>query len=595
MTLRDDLYQPIPGDRPTGEDLRYSPLYDRIREARRQDEDLDQGVWRHERKLADYALVTQLAQELIATRSKDLQLAAWLTEALLIENSFAGLRSGLTCCLALIHRFGRELHPHSEDGDLEELAVPLEWLASRLPVTVRMAALNAAGHNWYQFRDSRAVGYEDKAKDPAQKKAREKALKEGKLSPEEFDKAFGQTPKAFYAANEESLGTAMQILGKLSEACDALFAEYSPGFGKLNASLEEVRHLTRQLLDKKRETEPDPIVAQVPAPDPVEESTRQPAVMAHSEAAAPARAVSIPIDPTSAAENIATAAAFLRRRDPLNPTSYLMLRGWRWGELRHAANLGDPTMLEAPPTEARCRIKQLALENRWQELLEAAETLMGHPCSRSWLDLQRMVIQACVALGPGFDAVAKAIRSELRALLNDVPELLTATMMDDSPAANAETQAWLRDLLTEQPLPAKIPFNGSSAHAGDLFRRKFFDPFVQATAAIEAGDHEKAFEVMRDEVARQRSGRGRFLRRLQLVQICVSASKESIAQPMLEDLISALETHKIEEWEERETVADALGIILSASKRIQSDAKEKQKYFERICRLDPVKALATGQ
>jgi hypothetical protein len=43
----------------------------------------------------------------------------------------------------------------------------------------------------------------------------------------------------------------------------------------------------------------------------------------------------------------------------------------------------------------------------------------------------------------------------------------------------------------------------------------------------------------------------------------------------------------------QQVVVDALATMLSASKRIQADAKEKQKYFERICRLDPVKALAT--
>jgi type VI secretion system protein ImpA len=128
----------------------------------------------------------------------------------------------------------------------------------------------------------------------------------------------------------------------------------------------------------------------------------------------------------------------------------------------------------------------------------------------------------------------------------------------------------------------------------DGFRKKFVDPYTLATAGMRAGEHQKAFEIMHEEIGRQRSGRGRFFRRLQLVQLCVSAGKEAIAQPILEDLISAADSHKIEEWEERETVADALATIMSASKKIQSDAKEKQKYFERICRLNPVKALATG-
>ena len=111
---------------------------------------------------------------------------------------------------------------------------------------------------------------------------------------------------------------------------------------------------------------------------------------------------------------------------------------------------------------------------------------------------------------------------------------------------------------------------------------------------MRAGEPQKAFEIMREEIARQRSGRARFFRNLQLVQLCIAAKKETIAQPILEDLAAAVEAHKIEEWEEQEAVADALSIIMSASKRIQGDAKEKQKYFERICRLDPVKALQAG-
>jgi type VI secretion system protein ImpA len=98
---------------------------------------------------------------------------------------------------------------------------------------------------------------------------------------------------------------------------------------------------------------------------------------------------------------------------------------------------------------------------------------------------------------------------------------------------------------------------------------------------------------MRDEISRQRSGRGRFFRRLQLIELCISANKQAIAQPILEELLATADAHKIEEWEEREVVADALATMLSASKRLQGDSKEKQKYFDRICRLDPVKALAT--
>ena len=136
----------------------------------------------------------------------------------------------------------------------------------------------------------------------------------------------------------------------------------------------------------------------------------------------------------------------MRKREPFSPAPYLLLRGLRWGELRTSSSLGDSTLLEAPPTELRQQMKRLALAKKWRELLEAGEQAMTLPCSRAWLDLQRLSVAACSALGPEYQPIATAIQSELRALLNDLPELLDATLLDDTPAANAETKLWLERL-----------------------------------------------------------------------------------------------------------------------------------------------------
>ena len=73
---------------------------------------------------------------------------------------------------------------------------------------------------------------------------------------------------------------------------------------------------------------------------------------------------------------------------------------------------------------------------------------MAGTCGRGWLDLQRYAIRACEELG--HQTVARAIRSELRALLRDYPQLPEATLLDDTGAANPETLAWLRqDVLSE--------------------------------------------------------------------------------------------------------------------------------------------------
>ena len=97
MPLREDILAPIAGENPSGIDLRYDTkllVYDKIKEARRKDDDLAQGDWQSERKTANYPLVIKLAQDTLATVSKDLQLAAWLTEALLVTEQYPGSLPG---------------------------------------------------------------------------------------------------------------------------------------------------------------------------------------------------------------------------------------------------------------------------------------------------------------------------------------------------------------------------------------------------------------------------------------------------------------------------------------------------------------------
>ena len=65
--MRDDLLNPIPGDNPGGENLWYDPVYDKIKEARREEDDAPQGEWQYDRKVADWKSVVKMAGDAIAT------------------------------------------------------------------------------------------------------------------------------------------------------------------------------------------------------------------------------------------------------------------------------------------------------------------------------------------------------------------------------------------------------------------------------------------------------------------------------------------------------------------------------------------------
>ncbi len=606
MPLREDLLNPIPGDNPSGTDVRYDTkllLYDKIKEARRQDDALAQGDWQHERKIADFALVAKLAQEALAARTKDLQLAAWLTEAMLTLEGFAGLRQGLTLCTGLVSGFWETLYPPVEDGDVELRAAPLEWLNTAIEIPLKSTPLVKSGYDWFRYKESRAVGYEEQVRTDKDKKAREQKISEGKLAPEAFDKAFSETPKTFYLQSEKELDGCLQALQSLEQLSDEKFGSAGPSLGKLRTALEEVRHTMHALLEKKRETDPDPVEA-VPASGPAQGVVAASIPAGLSGNSNPGITISVltssePPDRREAIATVARVAALLRKQQPHSPAPYLMMRGLRWGELRTAAQLGDSSLLEAPPTELRQHIKRLALAKKWSELLETAENAMSLPCSRAWLDLQRLVVGACAALGDEYEPIAAAIRSELKALLSDIPQLLDATLLDDTPAANKETRAWLMQLMgaaTSQSAPdaEAVPSSSNGHNPAPSWLDKSADAYVQAQEALKSGQPERAFEIMRREIARQGSGRGRFQRTMQLVELCVAAGKESIAQPLLDDLIQAIEDHKLDAWEDKETVAAALATVMRVSQKVQNDEGEKRKLFERICRLDPVRALTTG-
>jgi len=610
MPLRDDVLTPIAGENPSGANLRWDSVYDKIKEARRADSEgpLGNDVPR-ERKSADYKLVIKLASDALASRTKDLQIAVWLTEALLNQEGFGGLWQGIDLLRSLISDFWDTVYPEIEDGDLELRAAPVEWLGTRLDDALRKRPITRSGLNYYKFAEAQGVGTEeDASQSEAKRTAREEALAEGKIPQEEFDKESNATPTDQYQTWFNSLNGATESLQALDELCREKFVEAPPNFAPLRRAVDDVKSAVNQILQKKLAAEG----RLPPPPEPVEEapveeyapvSNDQP-----SGAAAPVRKRVVagiePQDLDDAAERLAAVARYLRQQDSYSPGPYLLLRGYRWGELRGYGEYPDPTLLLPPTSEVRQNIRKLALESNWSQLLEAAEAVMAQPCGRVWLDLQRYVVRA--ADESGYGAIAHAIRSELRALLTDLPQLPNWTMMDDTPTANAETQAWLKEVAPPPVVAAPEPVEvqaappviaamemddaqESSQPEGEPIPP---DTFTLALEAARSGRASEAIRMLADEIPSQPSGRARFQRKLQLAQICMMTGNELLAQPVLEDLVKAIDQHQLEDWEASGTVAHPLVLLYRCANKLDgTDPAFKQKLYARISRLDPVQAL----
>ena len=615
MPLRNDLLNPIAGENPSGQNLRYAPVYDKIKEARREEDDAAQGDWKMERKVADWPLAIKTAGETLATKSKDLQLAAWLTEALLKTQGVGGLRDGLDLLKALIEGFWDTLYPEIEDGDAEMRATPLEWVGGTLGRAVKDAPLTRGGHSWLAYKGSRKVPTETEAgESPSKAEAREAAVAEGKLTPEEFDKSFESSPKAYYAQLAADIDGALESLQTLDGLCGEKFQDVAPSFGPLRQSLEEVQQAVRIFLQRKREKEPDE-----PAPDaevadsdalgPQAEAVAEEAPVAQAAAAAPARArkpggalSAEPVDREDAIARVVSAAKYLRAQNPYDPAPYLLLRGLRWGELRAAGGEIDQALLAAPPGDLRQDLKRLGMEGNWTEVLEAAERGMGMECGRGWLDLQRYVGRACYELGSDYEAILNAVISGVRGFLSDYPRLAELTLMDDTPTANAETQAWLRESVMVAPGRVEAPYTptpyqpdadgGSAAlSAAGAGAEAAPDTFELALQAARCGRPQDGIEMLVREMAQERNGRARFHRRVQLTQLCISTGHEAIALPILQELAAEIERRKLEDWESPELLAQPLALLYRCLTKADGSAEDRRKLYSWICRLDPLQAM----
>ncbi|HKW48146.1 MAG TPA: type VI secretion system protein TssA [Gemmatimonadaceae bacterium] len=587
MSLRDELLTPIPGSNPAGVELRSDPVYDKIKFARREDDDMPQGGWTAERKTADWSQVIKLTKDAIATKSKDLQLAVWMAEAMLAREGLAGFRSALDTIVGLLEQHWEHLYPEIDDGDSEARANTLGSLGgAKMAVRVRRVPLDKAGHDLGQIQQANRVPTEiDAANDSTKAELRQSLVAEGRATPEEIESGFRATPKPWLKALVADIDGALVLLQNLDEISAERFPDEGPSYRDIREALEEVQRTSKQLLKRKLELDPDPVEVvggtDLTAPVSVPEGVVLPASVG-------AQLSAIPTSREDAASRIAVSAKYLRQSDPTNPAAYLLLRGFRWGELRASGTSPDPRLLEAPATATRTQLKVLLLDSKWEGLLEACEGVMATPQGRGWIDLQRYALTACEQLGAEFQIVAAALKGALRSLLADIPGLLDMTLMDDTPTANAETRKWLGGVLEAEPAKSASE-EGAEDVAPEPLRPR--GGRNAALAEVRAGRTDRAIALLMREAASEKTKRGRFLVQTELASIMVDGGHHIVAQPILEELMGSIEGHKLEDWESGDVVARPLALLYQCLERVDGDPSTRQALYLRICRLDPVQAI----
>jgi len=623
MPLREGLLEPISGENPAGLDLRYDPLYEQIKEARREEEEFAlsaegrkeiRDVWQHQRKLADWKLTQKLCEDALQKRAKDLQVAAWLTEALLKRDGFSGLRQGLDLMRGLIEQFWDHLYPELEDGDSELRAVAVQWVATRLDLSVRMAPMVKGGHGFLKYKEMSSVPTEEEAnQDEAKRQKREAAVADQKFTPEDWQAAVKETTVEALVGLAEELQGLKESVDKLDRLSTEKFGEYAAGFGDLRELLQQVANVTRLLVEEKGGSlnlggagvveEAPAAAASAANPDAWLDQFTSSGAPGAVATAAPAQraAVTQTAEPTSmedAVQRVAAVANWMRQQNANNPAPFLMLRGLRFGELRGGGSSPDWTLLEAPPTEVRQQLKKLQQEYQNDELIKASEGAMAMPCGRAWLDLQRFAIAGCE--GAGNSVVAEAIKSEVKGLLADYPALLEMTLTDDTPAANAQTKEFFKERgmlpLPPPPPPAEAmpepePVWQPEPQRGAVEEYSEPDDEQLIRDALRAGRVEEALGMISRKLATEVSGRGRFQRKIQIGQVLMSAGRAQVAYPVLKELVHEIDQRHLDQWESTDLITQPLVLYYRCLERIGGQEEEKQRVFALVSRLDPVRAF----
>ncbi len=256
----DGILKPVSDENPAGEEVRYTGVYDEIKEARRADEVLEMGDWQHELKTSDWDAVIKLSVDALTQKTKDLQIAAWLAEALTKTRGFDGLLEGFKIINGFLTDFWDHLYPEIDDGDLDFRAAPLEFANKNLTLAIQEIPLTdekvTSGYSWLKWQESRQVGYEESARDAA---ARQEMIEEGKISAEVFDAAVARSSKEFYAGLSEKISECKEAFRELDSIVDEKFGMDAPRISEIGAAISECERVVSSILKEKREKEPDPV------------------------------------------------------------------------------------------------------------------------------------------------------------------------------------------------------------------------------------------------------------------------------------------------------------------------------------------------
>ncbi|MBA3312919.1 MAG: type VI secretion system protein TssA [Planctomycetota bacterium] len=247
----DGLLSPISGANPSGESLKYQPLWDEITAARKGHTD---AVAEGADSEPDWRRVQALTCDALETKTKDLQIAGWLTEALVHTGGFAGLRDGLRLLRGLVEGFWVTMYPQLEEGDPEVRAAPLYWLTdaqagARLPGLVREVGIVLPDNQGEIFSTASKQSFQTRSqRDGEDSDEFASRSRDAQDRANKFQAAVVATPDTFFITLREDIAECFEEVRTCEKVIDEkLGVEHAPSFSAIRAALEDCSEAVEQI------------------------------------------------------------------------------------------------------------------------------------------------------------------------------------------------------------------------------------------------------------------------------------------------------------------------------------------------------------
>ena len=282
-----------------------------------------------------------LCLQALAHHSKDLQIAAWLTEAWVHLKGLGGLQDGVSLLQALCDAYWPSLHPLPRDGDIEFRLAPFEWMDEKILVLLRIYPVTAPASDRlksYSLLDWTAATQMVGLGKAALQQALNRIEREGGVTLDQFNDSREGTPAAYY---QNLYQQSQQILHQMQRFNDSLQVKLPQELGffyHLRTEMQkmidfakitlEARHIP---LEENPSLEEKVESTETPAQKKVKKGSDMPAsVTPLSSPSTVSNSFSSRQDAYAMLEQV---AAYLSTVEPHSPTPLLIRRAIAWGKM----------------------------------------------------------------------------------------------------------------------------------------------------------------------------------------------------------------------------------------------------------------------